>query len=269
MGNDTEKDLRRAADCIAGSKRLLAFTGAGISKESGVPTFRGEGGLWEHIDPRILEISRFHREPEECWRAIRSLFYAATPRPQPNAAHRVLARWEAEGRLAFLVTQNIDGLHREAGSTRVAEFHGSLSSLVCMRCGARISVTPEALAAGLLDKLPPRCGDTPQAAGRHEEAGGCGGILKPDFVFFGEGIPHEAYEAAFAAAESADVCLIVGSAGVVYPAAEIPVVAKQNGGTIIEIDPSVTKFTRSLSDIHVPLGAVDAMTRLDALLRHS
>lgn len=254
MDNEAENDLLRAAEILARSERLLVFTGAGVSKESGVPTFRGEGGLWDHIDPGVLELSRFRREPEECWRAIRTLFYSASPPPRPNAAHRVLARWEEEGRVAFLVTQNIDGLHREAGSKRVAEFHGSLANLVCMRCGARQAATHEAVAAGLLAELPPRCGD-------------CGGILKPDFVFFGEGIPPDVYAAAFAEAERADACLIVGSTGVVYPAAQIPIVVKQKGGAIVEIDPSVTEFTNSLSDAHVPLGAVEAMTRLDALLR--
>jgi len=274
-------ELRRAAELIAHSKKMLAFTGAGISRESGVPTFRGEGGLWEKIDPGVLEISRFNRDPEGCWRAIRELFYRASPRPVPNAAHRVLAEWEARGILSFLVTQNIDGLHREAGSRRIAEFHGSLAALVCTRCGERVEVRVEALDAGLLDHLPPRCsaprGDTPRealpdaepdSAGSPEGPGSlCGAVLKPDFVFFGEGIPREAYSAAYAAAQEADLCLIIGSTGVVYPAAEIPVLVKQNGGAIIEIDPSATEFTSTVSDLHLAMGAVEALTLLDGLLR--
>jgi NAD-dependent deacetylase len=264
--NAIETDLRRAAEIIDGSKRLFAFTGAGISKESGLPVFRGEGGIWDRMDPGILEISRFTRDPESSWRAIRDLFYEVTGLPEPNAAHRVLAKWEAEGRLASLVTQNIDGLHRAAGSSRVIEFHGTLAGLVCTSCGRRISASPAAIAAGLTVGLPPRCKDWPSPDRPPDRNGECDGILKPDFVFFGEGIPPEAYAAAVAAAEAADVCLIVGSAGVVYPAAQLPYIVKRNGGTIIEIDPSVTEFTKSLSDIRIPLGAVDGLSRLDALM---
>ncbi|MGO8692065.1 MAG: SIR2 family NAD-dependent protein deacylase [Rectinemataceae bacterium] len=263
---DTETSLRRAADIIDGSKRLFAFTGAGISKESGLPVFRGEGGIWERMDPGILEISRFARDPEGSWRGIRDLFYDVSSLPAPNAAHRVLAKWEAEGRLASLVTQNIDGLHRAAGSRRVIEFHGTLGGLLCLRCGRRISATPAAIAAGVTGRLPPRCKDWPGDGAALSRNKGCDGILKPDFVFFGEGIPPEAYTAALAAAEAADVCLIVGSAGVVHPAAQLPGIVQRNGGTIIEIDPSVTEFTKSLTDIHIRLGAVEGLTSLDALL---
>ncbi len=259
----TDAELLRAARLIGDSRRLFVFTGAGISKESGLPVFRGEGGLWERMDPGILEISRFTSDPEGSWRAIRGLFYEASTLPEPNAAHRVLAKWEAEGRIASLVTQNIDGLHRAAGSRRVVEFHGSLADLVCGRCGRRFRASPSEIAAGVALQLPPRCGSWPPEA---PVADGCGGVLKPDFVFFGEGIPSEAYGAALAGAEAADLCLIVGSAGVVYPAAGLPSIVKKNGGTIIEIDPSVTEFTKSLGGIHLAVGAVEGLTRLDALL---
>jgi len=257
MTSDAERDLAAAARVIASSKRLIAFTGAGISVESGVPTFRGEGGLWETMDPGLLQIDRFNADPLASWVAIRALFYAARPdgtRPAPNAAHRVLADWEGRGLLSFLVTQNIDGLHSAARSRKIAEFHGSIRELLCLRCGARVAAGAEALDAGLLDSLPPRCAV-------------CGGILKPDFVFFGEGIPPEAYSAAFAAAESADACLIVGSTGVVYPAAEIPIIAKQAGARIIEIDPGDTEFSSQISELHIRLGASEAMARLDELVK--
>ena len=260
---DGEALLLRAAEAIAGSRRMLVFTGAGISKESGLPVFRGEGGVWDRMDPGILEISRFASDPEASWRAIRGLFYEASTLPEPNAAHRVLAKWEAEGRIASLVTQNIDGLHRAAGSKCVVEFHGSLAGLVCRRCGRRIRASPSEIAAGVALKLPPRCGSWPPDAPAPR---GCDGVLKPDFVFFGEGIPPEAYAAAMAGAEAADLCLIVGSAGVVHPAAGLPTIVKNNGGTIIEIDPSVTEFTKSLGGIRLALGAVEGLSRLDALL---
>jgi NAD-dependent deacetylase len=260
MGKSTdsavELGIERAAAIIRASKGLIAFTGAGISVESGVKPFRGEGGIWEETDMGLLEIGRFNADPAASWAAIRELFYGSGPggrRPEPNAAHRVLARWEAEGRLAYLVTQNIDGLHSAAGSRKVAEFHGSTRELVCRRCGARVPVTEEALMGGLLGSLPPRCAD-------------CGGVLKPDFVFFGEGIPSAAYEAAFSAAASADACVVVGSTGVVYPAAQVPIVAKRSGAAVIEIDPGDTEFSASITDVHIKLGASEALSRIDELL---
>jgi NAD-dependent deacetylase len=252
MADSPAQSIDLAARLIRGSRRLLVFTGAGISAESGVPTFRGQGGLWEKIDPGVLEITRFRRDPEACWKAIRELFYSAS-RPSPNAAHRILADWEGRGIVSFLVTQNIDGLHREAGSRRLAEFHGSIEQLACMRCGKKVEAGREALAAGLLDELPPRCSL-------------CGGTMKPDFVFFGEAIPGEAYQAAFAAAELADLCLIVGSTGVVYPAAELPSIVKRRGGSVVEVDPGETEFSGTVTDVHIRLGAVEAMTGLDRAL---
>jgi NAD-dependent deacetylase len=256
MDEANRSALERAADLIREKSRIVAFTGAGISKESGVPTFRGPGGLYETMDQSLLEIDRFIAEPETCWRAICLVFYSVGPdgrRPEPNAAHRVLAKWEAEGRLSAVVTQNIDGLHSKAGSRRVVEFHGSTRELVCRRCGYRVAATAEALDSGLLDELPPRCAE-------------CGGLLKPDFVFFGEGIPPEAYAEAFAAAESADLCLVIGSTGVVYPAAQVPIAAKRAGAKVVEIDPGDTEFSSSIADIHIRLGAAEALSALDALV---
>lgn len=255
----TQSALEGAAQVIRTSRRLIAFTGAGISVESGVPAFRGPGGLYETMDPSLLEIDRFNSEPAVCWEAIRQVFYSAGPggrRPEPNAAHRALAKWEAEGRLAAVITQNIDGLHSKAGSRNVVEFHGSTRELVCRRCGRRVAATDEALDSGLLDSLPPRCPD-------------CGGLLKPDFVFFGEGIPQDAYSEAFSAASEADACLIIGSTGVVYPAAQVPIMAKRAGAKLIEVDPGDTEFSASIVDFHIRLGASEAMTRLDEILHRT
>jgi NAD-dependent deacetylase len=251
-----ESSLEAAAELIRNSRSLIAFTGAGISVESGVPTFRGSGGLYETMDQSLLEINRFNAEPAVCWEAIRRIFYSASPegaRPEPNGAHRALAKWESAGKLRAVITQNIDGLHSKAGSRNVVEFHGSTRELLCLRCGERVAATDEALDSGLLDSLPPRC---PL----------CGGILKPDFVFFGEGIPQEAYSDAFAAAADADCCLIVGSTGVVYPAAQVPIQAKRAGAKVIEVDPGYTEFSSSIVDIHINLGAAEALARLDQLV---
>lgn len=215
--------------------------------ESGIPPFRGEGGIWTRYDPETLELRRFLRDPAGAWPAIREIFYEYTSKAEPNDAHRILARWETEGRLAFLVTQNIDGLHEAAGSRTLAEFHGSCRYLVCLECGERVPADPPRL-----KDIPPRCR--------------CGGIYKPDFVFFGEGIPPKAYAASFAAAESADICLIIGSTGEVFPAAEIPRIVKRRGGLVVEIDPEPTGFTDSVTDIFIRAGASEAMRELDRVV---
>jgi len=243
-----EEALERAAGFIAKSTFLIAFTGAGISVESGIPPFRGEKGIWNKYDPSLLDIERFHSDPAASWEVIREIFYSTFGIAKPNPAHEILARWEKDGRLKFLVTQNIDGLHRQAGSRKLAEFHGAMDELICERCG---KVYPAKSVS--LEKLPPLCAD-------------CGGILKPNFIFFGEAIPQGAYAESFEAAEQADTCLVVGSTGAVYPAALVPLTVKRHGGRIIEIDPGETEFTPE-SSVHIPLGASEAMKRLDTLLK--
>jgi len=246
--NAVNQALTRAADAIAGASYLIAFTGAGISADSGIPTFRGQGGLWGTYDQRHLELDFFLREPEAAWSTIREIFYAFTLTVEPNDAHRALARWERAGMLKLVVTQNIDGLHGRAGSRAVAEFHGSCDDLVCTRCGARTAATAEAVAAS-----PPRCP--------------CGGVYKPGFTFFGEGIPPDAYAASFDAAGKADACVIIGSTGSVYPAASVPRLVKSRGGLIVEVNPEPSEFTDDVSDVFVPLGAAEALRRLDAELQ--
>ncbi len=240
---DIAARIAAAARLLRGARRLTAFTGAGISAESGIPTFRGAGGLWNRHDPRTLEIDWFLAHPLESWTVIRDLFYAAFARAEPNPAHRVLAGWQASGRLAALITQNIDDLHQRAGSREVIELHGNSRLLACTRCGRRDPATPETLAG-----LPPRCG--------------CGGLYKPDFTFFGEALPAAAWQAAEAAARGADVMLVIGSTGEVYPAASVPRLAAAGGASIVEINPEASAFTGSVSDLHLPLKAGEALPLL-------
>jgi NAD-dependent deacetylase len=248
MQDDIGRLIARAAEAIAAARHLVAFTGAGISVESGIPPFRGAGGLWESYDPSILDIGTFRADPETAWKAIKALFYDHWGTCVPNAAHRVLADWEARGLLTATITQNIDGLHGEAGSRAVAEYHGSLKDLACTRCGARRAAKDTELTA-----LPPRCA-------------ACGGILKPDFVFFGEGIPAEAGNAAAAAVGACDCLLVIGTSGEVYPAAALPGVAKSRGAVVIELNPKPSAYTARIVDIFLPLGASAGMERLDAAL---
>ncbi len=240
--------IKETAEIIKESKFTLAFTGAGISVESGIPPFRGEDGLWNKYNPEVLDLGYYMNNPEECWVYIREIFYDFFADAKPNKAHQVLARMEHEGLLHSLVTQNIDNLHQEAGSRIVHEFHGNSKRLVCRKCG-------EVYDANKMDlkKIPPRCVADQE-------------ILKPDFIFFGEGISPSAFENSFADAEKCQVCIIVGSTGEVTPASHVPRAAKQNGATIIEINPRESLFTDSVTDIHLQGTASKVLAQLEQYL---
>jgi NAD-dependent deacetylase len=242
-----ESRIQEAVRIIRHARHLVAFTGAGISVESGVPPFRGPDGLWSSYDPKYLELSYFHRHPEQCWRILKEIFYEHFAEARPNDAHRVLAYLEKLGLLKAVITQNIDNLHQLAGSTMVIEFHGNTRDLLCLSCGAITAANPE-----VLETLPPRCS--------------CGGILKPDCIFFGETIPQEAWLESRREIEAAEVLLIVGSTGEVYPAASLPNQAAANGARIIEINPEESNFTHTITDVFVALPAGVAMKRIEELL---
>ena len=240
--------IEQTAEAIRSADYLTAVSGAGISVESGIPPFRGEGGIWNKYDPSILDLDLFMRHPERSWPAIREMFtcfLGADGRPpaQPNAAHRTLAEWEAAGRLQATITQNIDGLHAAAGSRKLVEYHGHCRSLTCLDCGRSLPLDAETTRAEI-----PRCA--------------CGGLLKPDFTFFGEDISAAAAEAAEAAAQRTDCMILVGTSGVVYPAAAVPVRAKRNGATIVEVNPEPTDYTGRIVDVFLPLKAGEAFGRL-------
>jgi NAD-dependent deacetylase len=235
--------VAQAASLLRQARHLTAFTGAGISVESGIPPFRGEGGLWSRYDPHLLELSYFLKHPEVSWPILKQIFYDHFGAARPNRAHEVLAAWEARGLLKTVITQNVDNLHFEAGSRNVVEYHGNSRTLVCLGCGARVPADP-----GLLATLPPHCP--------------CGGLLKPDMVFFGEGIPPAASTAAEMAARRTDCMLVVGSTGEVYPAALVPRRAKENGATLIEVNLEPSEFTADAS-VRIPLGASEALDLLE------
>lgn len=240
--------IKETAEIIKDSKFTLAFTGAGISVESGIPPFRGQDGLWNKYNPEVLDLGYFLNDPEECWVYIREIFYDFFADARPNKAHEVLARMEQAGLLHSLVTQNIDNLHQEAGSHIVHEFHGNSKRLVCRKCGEVYDVKDINL-----KNIPPRC-----AADNT--------VLKPDFIFFGEGISPSAFENSFADAEKCQVCIIVGSTGEVTPASFVPRTAKQSGATIIEINPRESLFTDSVTDIHLQGSAGNILAQLEQCL---
>lgn len=203
-------EFERAAELIAAARRGVAFTGAGISQESGIQTYRGKGGLWNTTSPRTSSIDFFLEDPRAYWEVARERG-ATLLAARPNAAHLALVALEREGHLQAVVTQNVDGLHLEAGSSQVIELHGNGRQVVCLDCGNR---EPRAhVQARLEEEMPPRCNL-------------CGGrFLKPDAVFFGEMLPEGSIERAIELAESADLMLVVGSTLVVHPAAGVPLAA--------------------------------------------
>ncbi len=240
---DIEK-IKEAAKILVNSKHTTVFTGAGISVESGIPPFRGPDGLWSKYDPTFLEIHYFNNHPAESWKLIKEIFYDFMGKAKPNPAHYAVAELEHLGIVKAVITQNIDNLHQEAGSKVVYEFHGTTKYLTCMKCGKKWEYTPE-----LLEELPPRCPE-------------CGGILKPDFVFFGEPIPEPANSLSFNETRKADIFLVIGTTGEIYPASLIPQMAKTKGAKIIEVNVSPSNYTNTITDIFLEGKAGEIMPQL-------
>jgi NAD-dependent deacetylase len=241
-------NIQRAAEAILKSKFTTAFTGAGISVESGIPPFRGEGGLWTKYDPNLLDIDHFIQDPMRAWEIIKEIYYSHFGSAKPNKAHLVLAEMEQRGLLGRTITQNIDNLHQEAGCKNVFDFHGNSKRLVCLSCHTYYSVTDVNL-----DHLPPVCRQ-------------CGGLLKPDYVFFGESIPQIPLSAAYEAAKISDVFLVIGTTGEVMPANQFPLIAKENGATIIEVNPHESNYTSAVTDIFLQGKATEMMELLAEVL---
>jgi len=224
-------DIENAAERMLRAKSVTAFTGAGISVESGIPPFRGKNGLWNRYDPVFLDISYFRSYPGKSWKLIKEIFYDFFGAAKPNAAHYGLVEMEKNGFLFNTITQNIDNLHQKAGSKEVYEFHGNSRFLVCDKCGKRQLAEETSFSS-----LPPLCG-------------GCGGVLRPDFVFFGEPIPEPAKSKSFMSAKKSDVFLLIGTTGEIMPASQIPYLAKQNGCIIIEINTEPSNYTHDITDV--------------------
>jgi NAD-dependent deacetylase len=236
--------ITEAAEKIRNAQTVAAFTGAGISVESGIPPFRGEGGLWNKYDPKFIEINYFLHNPVESWSLIKEIFYDFFGKAKYNTAHHVLAKMEEQRMLKAVITQNIDNLHQESGSKVVHEFHGNSKHLVCTECSARYNIEEVDI-----NTLPPFCKK-------------CDHLLKPDFIFFGEAIPQSAYLASIELANIADVFIVIGSTGEIMPACQIPVFAKTNGSIIIEINKEKSNFTDRITDIFLQGKATEIMRML-------
>ena len=241
MTTATGAAVTQLAGLLGRARTAIAFTGAGISVESGIPHFRGEGGLWTKFDPyKVAHIDTFRRDPAQYW--TYSLNHRRTD-AEPNPAHHALVELERRGQLLAVVTQNTDGLHQKAGSRRVVELHGSSHAVVCLDCEQRF---PRADIDRLnREQCPPTCP-------------ACGGqFLKPTVVLFGEALPVNALHEAQSLAMTADLILIVGSSLQVYPAAGIPRLALEHGGELAIVNAEPTPFDdRAVVVIHGKAGEV-------------
>ena len=214
------------AQKLKGSKKIVFVTGAGISQESGIPTFRGKDGYWRRYDPmKLASIDAFYDDPKLVWewyedrrKNILSV--------KPNEGHFAISQME-EFKDVVILTQNIDGLHQRSGSTNVLELHGSIIRIKCTVCDFADNITEN------FESLPPKCK--------------CGGMLRPDVVWFGESLPQNIWQSAIKEASVCDVMVIVGTSLVVSPANTLPVYAKQNGAILIEVNPEKTVMSNDMA----------------------
>ncbi|MCU0452468.1 MAG: NAD-dependent deacylase [Bacteroidetes bacterium] len=236
----TVPDALRAT--VSRIRRVVVLTGAGISAESGVPTFRGEQGLWKQFRPEELaNVDAFLSNPSLVWEwyAYRRKLLSDA---QPNAGHRALVQMERLVEDFVLVTQNVDGLHQVAGSTKVLEIHGNIRRNHCQHCRRPAQVDL------LQSEGPPKCDY-------------CGGLVRPSVVWFGEPLPMEAFGEGDRAARRCDLFIAVGTSGVVYPAASLPLTAKNAGAYFLEINPESTDLSR-YADGALRASASDGLTEV-------
>ncbi len=212
-------------DQIKDIKKIVFVTGAGISQESGVPTFRGKDGLWRNYDVmKLATIDAFYENPKLVWEWYnerRMNVFAV----QPNLGHKAIAELEKYASVVVL-TQNIDGLHQKAGSSEVLELHGSIVKIKCSVCDYKDQMTAE------FSKIPPLCK--------------CGNILRPDVVWFGESLPQDVWQKAMIVASQCDLMIIAGTSLVVSPANTLPIYAKQNNAMLIDINPENTDMSSEM-----------------------
>ena len=233
---EPEQPIHHAAALIRSARNVVALSGAGLSAGSGIPTYRGTGGLWtQHGTPPLLSYREFARDPAQWWRdrllaeedPAHPVYQmkSAVDRAVPNAGHLALAELERRGIICCVITQNVDNLHAEAGSRTLLEIHGNRTRLRCLQCGLRVPRDEFDLS-----DVPPRCGE-------------CLGVLKLDTVMFGEAIPPGVLQACLEATEACDCMLLVGTSGTVNPAARLPLIAREHGALLIEINPEPTVLT--------------------------
>jgi NAD-dependent deacetylase len=241
----------RAAEIIQNSSYTIALTGAGVSVESGIPDFRSSGGLWEKYDPAIYaSIESFRHKPEMVWEMLFDMVDIMERAP-PNPAPYALARMEELGFLSSGITQKIDNLHQAAGSRHVIEYHGNASRLECLSCGRKYGHKEIFLSV----PHAPRCAT-------------CNAVLKPTVIFFGEMIPYDAMTESNRIAARAEAVIVAGTSAIVYPAAGIPLLAKENNAAIIEFNVEPTALTEYVTDVFVQGPAGVTLNRVLEILEN-
>jgi NAD-dependent deacetylase len=251
---DTPADLARL---LMGAEHAVVLSGAGASTESGIPDFRSAGGLWEEFDPmEVASMPTFLTDPRRFWRFHRPRIDMLSG-VDPNPAHEVVAELERRGLVKAVITQNIDRLHARAGTRELIEVHGSLDRGVCLRCDARISGDELVGRADAADDGVPLCA--------------CGFPMKSGVVLFGEALPGDAIEAAYAHAERADVMLVVGSSLLVAPVSLLPGIVLDGGGSLAILTESETPYdARATVRLHGRAGVqlVETLEAIDAMEVH-
>lgn len=250
VGPGLDEKIIAVADMIVESYNVVVFTGAGISTESGIPDFRSPGGIWTRFDPEDFTIEKFITSPEtrrKQWGILLEggLFADA----KPNRAHLAVAELERLGKLTCVITQNIDNLHQKAGNSpeKVYELHGNMRWLKCMDCDKRYPIAEMVEKYQTLYDIP--------------ECERCGGILKPDVIFFGELLPEVTLKSAILHAKKCDLCIVIGSSLVVYPAASIPFYAKGAGARLVIINNASTQLDGD-ADVIIHNSAGESMERI-------
>lgn len=250
-----EEKINKVAEMIAVSKKLVIFTGAGISTESGIPDFRGPDGLWTKVDPNDFTIDRFLSSDE----TRKKIWYyliegGLITNAKPNQAHLAIAELEKMGKLSSIITQNIDNLHQRAGNDpeKIHELHGNMQWLICLNCDTRYPLEEMRQKHSSPNHFP--------------VCEKCKGILKPGVVFFGEMLPQETLRKAEHESEKCDLFMVIGSSLVVYPAAYMPIYAKQSGAKIVIINMGQTGQD-NIADIFINAPAGDTMARIVAKLK--
>lgn len=226
-----EKLIIESAENINQAKNVLIFSGAGISTGSGIPTFRGDEGIWTKYNPEYFEYEYFLEHPDESWKLTKYVFYNRMLDSEPSTAHHAISQLQQMGKIQTIITQNIDNLHQRAGSKNVIDFHGNIERLVCIGCEKKYSAVDY-----YQYESAPHCPE-------------CGNFLKPDFIFFGEQIPNKIYLQSIREAQFADLLIIIGTSGEVMPANLIPYTAKKSGSLIIEINTHPSNYTDNITDI--------------------
>jgi NAD-dependent deacetylase len=244
----SQQDIERAAEAIVRAKYPIALTGAGMSVESGIPPFRGPGGLWtKYGEPPMNGFQIFMADPKKGWEDRLKPRYEELWTPlrtaKPNHGHTALAQLEKIGVLRFLITQNVDDLHRQAGTVLLAEIHGNFKLIRCLECNLRFAEEKISL-----EVLPPPCPE-------------CGGLLKSDTVSFGEPIPSDVLRQCAEHSARSDLVIVAGTSATVYPAAGFAIDVKQRGGKLIEVNPYESEIT-SICDFSLRGTSAETLPKL-------